>query len=205
MKNGSPKPPPRATRGRPRTFDVDVALNQAMTVFWKQGYEGTSLDDLTAAMGINRPSLYAAFGNKESLFQQTLDRYTEEYKAAIADVASAPTARQAVERLLAHAVKSAASGKSRGCMLVQSALACGEGAESIRRELVKRRAANETTLRKRLETAAAAGEKLPAPPADLARYVSAVLQGMAVQSSSGATAEQLKAIVDVAMAGWPKS
>jgi AcrR family transcriptional regulator len=182
---------------------VDVALEKAMHVFWKHGYEGSSLDDLTAAMGINRPSLYAAFGNKEALFERAVDRYMEKYKALTADVATAPTAREAVRRLFDHAVNAATKGKVRGCMLVQGALACGEASESIRRELIARRASNEAALRKRFERAAEAGEKLPAPPADLARYISAVLQGMAVQSSSGATADQLRAIANVALTGWP--
>jgi AcrR family transcriptional regulator len=203
MKRASPPSPPRATRGRPRTFDADAALEKAMHVFWKQGYEGSSLDDLTAAMGINRPSLYAAFGNKEALFERAVDRYMEKYKAVTADVAAAPTAREAIRRLLDHAVSAASKGKVRGCMLVQGALACGQASESIRRELIARRAANEAALRQRLERAEAEGEKLPAPPADLARYISAVLQGMAVQSSSGATAEQLRGVVNVALAGWP--
>jgi AcrR family transcriptional regulator len=204
MKSLPASSPPRATRGRPRTFDAGAALEKAITVFWKQGYEGTSLDDLTAAMGINRPSLYAAFGNKESLFQRAVDRYMEKYKGLIGDVATAPTARQAVMRLLAHTVKNAASGKVRGCLLVQGALACGEASESIRKALAARRASNEAALRKRFEQAAAAGEKLPAAPADLARFVSALLQGMAVQASSGATVEQLKVVADIAMAAWPE-
>src|SRR3954471_17379165 len=97
-----------------------------MKVFWRKGYQGASLDDLTAAMGINRPSLYAAFGNKQSLFERAVDRYTEKYKALTADVATAPTARESVRRLLDHAVNAATKGKVRGCMLVQGALACGE-------------------------------------------------------------------------------
>lgn len=205
MKSASLPSSPRATRGRPRTFDLAAALEKALAVFWKHGYEGTSLDDLTAAMGINRPSLYAAFGNKEQLFHRAVDRYLEKYRTAIADVLAAPTARQVAQRLLAHAVKTAAQGKTRGCLLVQGALACGEAAESVRRELVARRAGNEAMLRERFQKSADAGEKLPAPPADLARYLSTVLQGMAVQSASGASAQQLQAVADLAMAGWSKA
>src|SRR4051794_27244234 len=87
-------------RGRPRAFDADAALVAALAVFWRNGYEGTSLTDLTAAMGINRPSLYAAFGNKEALFRRVMDRYAEQGRALVADCGAEPTARAFVERLL---------------------------------------------------------------------------------------------------------
>src|SRR6266436_2473813 len=116
-----------STVGRPRAFDVDEALDQALKVFWRNGYEGTSLPDLTRAMGINRPSLYAAFGNKEALFRKALEE---------------PTARAVVEALLRGAVEQLSSPRHpQGCLMVQGALSCGRTADPIRRELAARRAA----------------------------------------------------------------
>src|SRR6516164_7920615 len=113
--------------GRPREFDVDQALDSALRVFWRKGYEGTTLPDLTKAMGINRPSLYAAFGSKEELFRQTLDRYAAGPAAYVRAALTEPTARAVAERLLAGAIDVVTNRRNpRGCLLVQGALACGE-------------------------------------------------------------------------------
>ena len=122
------------SRGRPRCFDAERALDAALATFWKNGYEGTSLDDLTAAMGINRPSLYAAFGNKERLFARAVDRYIARATARVGEVLAAPTAREAVERYFREVVvgscDSAPAG--RGCLLVGAALTCSSAAEAAR-------------------------------------------------------------------------
>ncbi len=191
--------------GRPRAFDADKALDQALKVFLAKGYEGASLCDLTAAMGINPPSLYAAFGNKQALFLKAVERYVEEPARARRDALAAPTAREAVKRLLRVSADLATRTRNApGCLLVQGALACGEAAEPVRRELAARRAAGEAELRQRLEKAKADGD-LPrgADPAALARYVSAVIQGMAVQAQGGATRKELLEVVDVALESWP--
>ena len=192
-------------RGRPREFDVDDALDRALLVFWRKGYEGASLPELTRAMGINRPSLYAAFGNKERLFRRALDRYAEGPAAYVGEALAEPTARAVAERLLRGAAELLAGPRSpRGCLLVQGALACGEGAEPVRRELVARRAAGEAALRKRFERAAAEGD-LPAGAdcGDLARYVVTVIHGMAVQAAGGAGREQLRRVAEIALRAWP--
>ena len=192
-------------RGRPREFDVEKALGRALKVFWRKGYEGASLLDLTKAMGINRPSLYAAFGNKEALFRKALDRYAEGPAAYVREALNEPTARAAAERLLGGAVDLLTDRRNpRGCLLVQGALACGEAAESVRRELVARRAAGEAAVRRRFERARAEGD-LPADadPADLARYLGAVIQGMAVQAAGGASREELQRVVALALRAWP--
>src|SRR5712671_741565 len=135
---------PASTVGRPRAFDVDEALDQALRVFWRKGYEGTSLTDLTRALGINRPSLYAAFGNKEALFRKALDRYVEGPAAYVREALNQPTARAVAERLLYGSADLLNDPRHpRGCLMVQAALVCGEAAESVRRELSARRAAGE--------------------------------------------------------------
>lgn len=191
--------------GRPRAFDTEAALDQALNVFREKGYEGASLADLTAAMGINPPSLYAAFGNKQALFGKALDRYAEKQAGFYEDALSRPTAREAVEALLAGAVDMATDAKTpRGCLLVSGALACGEEADPVRDELARRRREGEQALRRRLERAKAEGD-LPADahPADLARYVTTVLQGLAVQAAGGAKRADLRRVADLALRTWP--
>jgi AcrR family transcriptional regulator len=191
--------------GRPRAFDIEKALDCALQVFWRKGYEGTSLSDLTKAMGINRPSLYAAFGNKEALFRKALDRYAEGPAAYVYEALDEPTARAVAARLLRGAVDLLTDPRTPpGCLLVQGALACGDAAESIRRELVARRAAGEAALRQRFERALADGD-LPADaaPADLTRYLVTVVYGMAVQAAGGASREALQRVVEMALRAWP--
>lgn len=190
---------------RPRAFDTDEAIDRALELFWRKGYEGTSLTDLTASMGINRPSLYAAFGSKEGLFKRALDRYVESQAGPALQALEAPTARGGVERLLRfYADAAGMPDRPRGCLLVQGALACNEESDAVRLELAARRALGETLLRDRLKRAKAEGE-LPADvnPADLARYIWAVLHGMTVQSAGGATREELRRVATQAMRAWP--
>jgi AcrR family transcriptional regulator len=192
--------------GRPREFDIEKALDSALRVFWRKGYEGASLPDLTRAMGINRPSLYAAFGNKESLFRKVLDRYVERPAAYVRKALNEPTARAVAERLLGGALDLLADPRNpRGCLMVQGALACGKAAESVRRELVSRRMAGEVEVRRRFERALTEGD-LPADsdPADLARYVVTVVRGMAVQAAGGASREELRRVVEIALRAWPE-
>ena len=192
-------------KGRPREFDVDEALDRALRVFWRRGYEGATLPDLTRAMGINRPSLYAAFGCKEELFRKTLDRYVEGPAAYVREALNEPTARAVAERLLGGTIDLLTDRRNpRGCLVVQGALACGETAESVRRELGARRVAGEVGLRQRFERARADGD-LPAEtdPADLARYVVTVMWGMAVQAAGGASREDLRRVAELALRAWP--
>jgi AcrR family transcriptional regulator len=193
--------------GRPRTFDVDEALDIALKVFWRKGYEGTSIDDLTKAMGINRPSLYCAFGNKEELFRKALDRYAEGPGALYREALDEPTARGVAERLLGGVAEALGDPRNpRGCLSVRAALSCGEEADPIRCELNARRAATDAALRDRLERAKQEGD-LPADacPADLARYLATVAQGMSVQAAGGASPDDLRQIAGVALRAWPES
>ncbi|MGX7742867.1 TetR/AcrR family transcriptional regulator [Rhodopseudomonas parapalustris] len=190
--------------GRPREFDVDAALDLALHVFWRKGYEGTSMTDLTEAMGITKPSLYAAFGNKEELFRKALDRYVDGpgsyYRAGL----QKPTAREVVEHILYGAADAMSDPSNPGCLAVQGALCCGDAAETIKQELAARRAKTEEDLRDRLSRAIGEGD-LPAgsDAGDLARYVSAILQGMAVQAASGAARDQLRKLAHMALRNWP--
>ena len=194
------------TLGRPRSFDTREALGAAMEVFWRKGYEGASLSDLTNAMGINRPSLYAAFGGKEALFRRVLERYEEGPAAYVRQALNQPTARAVVERLMQGAAKLATSSKNPpGCLSVQGALASGSGAESVRSHLVRRRHAGEKAVRQRLQRAQLEGD-LPTDvsPDDLARYVVTMVQGIAVQAAGGATRKELSRVIQTALRAWPR-
>ena len=187
--------------GRPRTFDCDIALDQAMEVFWRHGYEGATIAQLTDAMGINPPSLYAAFGSKEGLLKAALDRYTERRAAWMDEVLSAPSARDVAERMLMGvADKQTDPANPPGCLLVQGGIACGTGSASVPFELAARRAQTEDQLRDRFARARDEGDLKPsADPAALARYVSAVSVGMGVMASSGADRDALREVAAVAI------
>ena len=192
-------------KGRPREFCVDQALAAALRVFWSKGYEGASLTDLTDAMGITRPSLYAAFGNKEALFRKALDLYEHEKLAYMQQALEAPTARQVAERLLRGALANQTScDEPKGCLGVISSVACGVEAESIRTEVIARRQSSHRALTARFERAKSEGD-LPADadPAGLTSYLTAILQGMAVQAGAGATREELERLIDTSLSCWP--
>jgi AcrR family transcriptional regulator len=192
-------------RGRPREFCVDRALSAALRVFWSKGYEGASLSDLTDAMGVTRPSLYAAFGNKEALFRKALDLYEREKLAYVDAALSAPTARGVAERLLSGALQMQTTGSDpKGCLGVISSVACGAEAESIKAEVVARRASSNAALLRRFERAKAQGD-LPesVDPAGLVGYLTAVLQGLSLQAGSGAKPSDLKRLVDTTLSLWP--
>lgn len=187
--------------GRPREFDAELALDQAMEVFWRHGYEGATIAQLTEAMGINPPSLYACFGNKEGLLKAALDRYSKLRGVWMDEVVAAPTARDVAERMLMGiAQKQTDPANPPGCLLVQGGIACGTGSENVPFELAARRAQNEDQLRDRFVRAKAEGDLKPtSDPAALARYVSAVSVGMGVMASSGSDREALRQVADVAV------
>jgi len=191
--------------GRPREFDVEQALDRAMELFWKKGYEGTSLSDLTESLGITRPSLYAAFGNKETLFRTILKRYEEKIVTYRPRALDAPTAHEVARELLEGAANLFGDkSKPPGCLGVQGALACGEEADPIRRELIANRKAGEHAIRQRLQRAKSEGD-LPtdSDPAGLARYLSAVLYGMAVLAAGGSSRRELLQVAKTALQTWP--
>jgi len=191
--------------GRPREFNVDVALDRALDVFWRNGYEGTSIAELTEAMGINPPSLYAAFGNKENLFRQALDRYVEQKTNFWNEALGKPTAREMVHHLLFGSVEFLTDEcNPHGCMIVRSSLSCGAATDAIKRELTEKRATGEAMLRERLQQARRSGE-MPAglDPAAFARYIMTVMEGMSVRAASGASRKELREIATLTMRMWP--
>jgi AcrR family transcriptional regulator len=154
----------------------------------------------------NRPSLYAAFGNKEQLFRKVLDRYVDGPLAYFGKALAAPKARDVIEQILFGAARMASDPRlPAGCLMVQGALACGDAAGSVRKEVAGRRGASEVVLRRRLQRAKREGDvPRDADPAELARYVMTVLQGMAVQGANGATRVQLRRVAQLALRAWPK-
>lgn len=191
--------------GRQREFDVDQALDNALCVFWRKGYEGASYTDLTQAIGVQRPALYAAFGNKEALFIKALDRYYERYLGFFPVALSLPTAKEAVTHLLNSAVELVTRfPEHAGCLGVHGALAGTDDSEVIRQAVFDARAKGEAQLRERLERAQVEGD-LPASAdcATLAAFVCAILHGMAVQAKAGFSREKLQAIVRHALSTWP--
>jgi AcrR family transcriptional regulator len=192
-------------RGRPREFCTDKALAAALRVFWSKGYEGASMAELTEAMGITKPSLYAAFGNKEALFRRALDLYQSEKLAYIGRALAAPSSREVAERMLRGAATNQTSScEPRGCLGVISSVACGPEAESIRAEVIERGKAARRALVERLQHAKDEGDLLPHVDVEgLTSFLLAILQGMAVQAGAGATRDELMRLVDTSLITWP--
>lgn len=191
--------------GRHREFCVEKALDAALCVFWRKGYEGASYADLTEATGVERPALYSAFGNKEALFRRALERYSEQYLRFIPDALQSPTARE----VAAHILYSSAELSTRypnhtGCLAINGALAASDEAEPVRQALIDMRAKGEAQLRERFEQAKAEGDLPETVKCDaLAAFVMAVLHGMAVQAKAGFSRDMLKAVADQALAAFP--
>jgi AcrR family transcriptional regulator len=192
--------------GRARAFDADEALDRAMTVFWTKGYEGTSLSDLTEAMGINRPSLYAAYGNKEELFRKALQRYGEGPSSYERDALAHPTARAVAEGLLRGAADVQTDpGTPAGCLAVLGSTYCAEESSPIGKTLIAFRLAGHAAIRERFEQARAEGD-LPAnaDPKALTHYIGTVVCGMAVLAASGVTRKELEHVIEITMRAWPQ-
>lgn len=197
--------PPAKPRGRPLAFNQGKALETAMHVFWTHGYEGTSMAELTEALGINKPSLYAAFGNKEELFRKALAHYIAGPAAFATEVKQAATARQVVENFLHQAVEFFSNESTpNGCLMVQAALTCGKESRVIQQELIIYRKRFEAAFAARFELAKKQGDlPVTAHAADLAKYLATIHQGLSVQATSGATKVELTAVVEIALKNWP--
>jgi AcrR family transcriptional regulator len=194
-----------AARGRPRAFDRDQALARAMDIFWDKGFEGTSMVDLTAGMGIGAPSLYAAFGSKEELFRQAVALYAATEGADIwGAIARGETAYGAVEGfLMATADAFTRPGRPSGCLVVLSALHSTDGNERLRAELVAKRLRNTADLAAHLARGIDRGELPPGTDVGrLARFYVTVQQGMSIQARDGADRATLEEIARSALAAW---
>jgi len=194
-----------AERGRPRSFDRRQALTRAMEVFWARGYEGASISDLTAAMEIGSPSLYAAFGSKEALFREAIELYAATEGPEIwSAVERAATAREAAEGFLTATARTfSRPGKPRGCMVVLSQLNATEASASVCEALREQRVVGQCGLAALFRKAVESGE-LPerVDPVALAAFFVTVQQGMSVQARDGASEEALLKIAQSAMAAW---
>ncbi|WP_433177271.1 TetR/AcrR family transcriptional regulator [Actinoallomurus sp. CA-150999] len=193
-------------KGRPRTFDRDEALDRATMEFWRHGYEATSIAGLTGAMGINPPSLYAAFGDKRRLFTEVVERYQRSYGAfAARALDEEPTARAAIERVLREAAAEYTDpAHPWGCLIICAAVNCGS--PDVEAEMRDRREASKAVIRDRIAADVEAGH-LPtgADPDALATFYAATIQGMSTQARDGAPRERLEAVADLAMRAWPSS
>ncbi|KPL91086.1 hypothetical protein SE18_04360 [Herpetosiphon geysericola] len=189
--------------GRPRAFDRDQALFQALNVFWRLGYEGASLSDLTEAMGINRPSLYAAFGNKEQLFREVLARYHELSVPSIAMALEHAEIYVALEQLLRINIRQITNPNvPAGCLLIRGVPVCNDTTAPIYQAVVDQRLGQESLIRERLEQSAQAGELAAnVDPVDLARTIMAFSNGLSIQSVNGATHAELERSVELFLRG----
>jgi AcrR family transcriptional regulator len=192
-------------RGRPREFNEETALDAAMKVFSKKGYEATSLTDLTMAMGINRVSMYATFGNKEALFMKAMARYLSMGNRRFTQSLSMGTAREGVEKLLSDSVMMFTEEGGLGvCFVTQGPMNPSDASEETCRFVAEKRGDIERMLKQRLDQGAASGESRPdVSTADLARFYAVTIQGLALQAQHGGSRESLLRVVGLAMEVWP--
>ena len=203
MKSKTAKPPRKI--GRPLSFDRDAALHQAMLLFWRYGYEATSLAQLTEAMGITPPSLYAAFGDKKRLFLEAVERYVSGPVTSEVIIRDAPSAREAVWTLLqGAAIVLTGTDTPPGCMLTSSATNCSISASDVQAALAAIRLKIEAQVRGRIQSDIDAGALPPQTDAtSLASLGMAVIQGMSTQARDGADRSKLLAMAKLSMRAWP--
>lgn len=194
---------PRKT-GRPLSFDRDDVLAKAMLAFWQSGYETTSISDLAAAMGVNAPSLYAAFGNKQKLFLEAMRLYAGDHNALEQEMADAPTARDAVVGMLRRAAL-LYTGETTppGCLLASAAATGSPDASEVREAVAAERRKVRDIIVRRIEVDIAKG-LLPSDTRSttLADLAVAVTQGMSVLARDGADRASLLAVAETTTVGW---
>lgn len=193
-------------RGRPRKFDKELALDAALKLFMKKGYESTSLTDITEALGINRPSVYAAFGNKETLFSQVIARYNQGPVAYLKQALLEKTSRLVVRKMLMTSVEmlTIKSAQPRGCLAIQSSISAELANVGIQQKIVEALRESELNIKNRFEQAIAEGDL----PADvdawlLTKYVTTIHKGLSIQVSNGSSREELAGVVEIVLKSWP--
>lgn len=187
--------------GRPRSFDTDEALKSALKVFWEKGYAATSLNDLTEAMGINKPSLYATYGNKEQLFIKTMELYDNRPNSYFYSALEKDTLIGMVEHMMMGAADQMSdTTQPHGCMLIQSAFASKEPTDLIKEAVTKKRQRMGGLVLERLERAKKAGE-LPETSdcSTLEDYMFTIVMGMSLHASNGATRKQLEGVAQLSL------
>ena len=203
MKNVGQAPSPR--KGRPLSFDREAALRAAMVLFWRHGYEATSLSDLTAAMGVTAPSIYTAFGDKKQLFLEAVGRYLSGPVTSESIIEAAATARDAARGLLqAAAVGFTGAHTPPGCLIASSAISCSTAAADVKEQLAAVRRKIEASLKHKIDSAIESGELPPRTDAiALAAHIMAVIQGMSTLARDGAKRGKLRRVAKTAMLAWP--
>ncbi len=196
---------PQRRPGRPLGFDREAALHQAMLLFWRHGYEATSVNDLTRAMGITPPSLYTAFGDKKQLFMNAVKRYLSGAVTSESIIDGAPTAREAAAGLLqAATVGFTGDSTPAGCLLASSAISCSPAAADVQKALARIRRKIEKRLRQKITRENAARNRKKTVDAEaIAGHIMAVIQGMSTLARDGATREKLRSVASAAMLAWP--
>ncbi len=192
--------------GRPREFCLHGALEKALEVFWRRGFEGASMAELTAAMGITKPSLYASYGNKEELFRKALDLYDAKYMGFMRESLEAGTSREVVAAILLGMVRATAADGEHppGCMSMNGTLACSVAADPIKEETLRRRKVFEGELARRFGRDLAAGDLPPGcNPEALAAFAMTIASGIAFQASTGVSSASLRTTAELALRAWP--
>jgi AcrR family transcriptional regulator len=192
-------------KGRPLSFDRDVALNKAMLLFWEHGYEATSINTLTSALGVTPSSIYSAFGDKKTLFFEAVELYMTGGGSLQMMLDQAPTARAAVQQMLLGAAAGfTGECTPKGCLLASAAVSCSADAGDVRQALGARRRGIEAQVRDRIAMGIRQGDVAADADADaLAAMAMALIQGMSTLARDGAAREKLNRIVMTALQGWP--
>lgn len=190
-----------ATKGRPRSFDEDQAIDAAMRVFWEKSFEGTTMTDLTDATGLSRSSIHAAFGSKEGLFLKAVERYKSGQMKHIPKALAEPTLPRAIEALFRGMVNSLSiPGNPKGCLSIHGALACGTDGELVTHAMAKWRRSNENLIKERIQQAQREGELgRDVNAADYARYIATIMIGIGIQAVNGAGRAELTRMVDMTL------
>jgi AcrR family transcriptional regulator len=190
-----------ATKGRPRSFDEDQAIDAAMRVFWEKSFEGTTMTDLSDATGLSRSSIHAAFGSKEGLFLKAVERYKSEQMKHISKALAEPTLPRAIEALFRGMVTYLSiPGNPKGCLSIHGALACGTDGELVTRVMAKWRRSNENRIKERIQQAQREGELgRDVSAADYARYIVTIMIGIGILALNGAGRGELTRTVDLAL------